>query len=377
MVEMKEMPRIQELESCFLGYPDVPREVTIKQDLLRLGHWFTDAAMERARDSLVKSYRQFSYDLVGMEQLSRKEHRRVPEWFMVRDGVYGLRPILVQTTLNPLSPYVVDVVEDDLKLVADGKTVCDVRFPSPMEYYNKAFDDGTPYHEIIAWGYFVTVFRYCQYWGPNEECRFCDINYNARQMKESKDFVFSAPVKPLSRVVEVAGAIQEEVTGATGFPVPIDFLITGGTITNKLRGKAEDDFYLEYVEALKWSGRRRYVILQVNAKDRETLKRYRGAGVDCYHANMEVWDRQLFEWINPGKNRRIGYDNWVRCLLDSVDVFGEGNVRPNFVCGMEMAQPHGFKTVEEAVSSTTEGLDFLMKHGVLPRLNTWRREPHS
>ena len=28
-----------------------------------------------------------------------------------------------------------------------------------MKYYSRKFDDGTAYHEIIAFGYFVTVFR--------------------------------------------------------------------------------------------------------------------------------------------------------------------------------------------------------------------------
>lgn len=92
---------------------------------------------------------------------------------------------------------------------------------------------------------------------------------------------------------------------------------------------------------------------------------------------MEVWDRSLFEWINPGKARKIGWENWVRWIIDSVDVFGEGNVRPNFVCGVEMARPHGFKRVEDAVASSTEGMEFLISHGVSPRFNHWRREPQS
>jgi hypothetical protein len=58
-------------------------------------------------------------------------------------------------------------------------------------------------------------------------------------------------------------------------------------------------------------------------------------------------------------------------MLDEVDVFGEGNVTPCFVEGVEMCQPWGFKTVDEAVKSTAEGWDFLMSHGVIPRPNLW------
>lgn len=366
---------LSRLESYFTKYSDMPREVILKQDLLRIGHWFTDSALEAASQSLVKSYRLFSYDLMPMKEMKRKEHRRIPEWFTIRGGDYRFRPVTVQTTLDAKSPYQVDVVDGQTKLLLEGRVICDVFFPKPLEYYSRKFENGTAYHEIIAYGYFVTVFRNCQYWGPDEECRFCDININARQMKESKDFTFNAPVKPVSAVVEVAHAIEEEATKEVGFTPAIDFIITGGTILKTLNGKDEDTFYLDYTSALKWGGRRRYINLQTNAKDKETMKRYRANGVDCHHANMEVWDKRLFEWINPGKNRRVGWENWVKWMVDSVDVFGETNVRPNFVCGLELAKPFGFATVKEAVASTSEGIDFMMRHGVFPRFNQWRREP--
>ena len=365
------------LESTFAKYSDVPREVILKQDLLRVGHWFTDAALEAASQSLVKSYRLFSYDLMPMTEMKRKEHRKIPEWFTIRGGDYGLRPVTVQTTLDSKSPYVIDVVEGQLRLLLEGREICQVSFPKRLKYYERKFEDGTAYHEIIAYGYFITVFRNCQYWGPDEECRFCDININVRQMKESKDFTFNAPVKPIEHMVEVARSIEQDATEEVGFRPSIDFIISGGTILKTLHGKDEDTFYLEYASALKWGGHRRTINLQTNAKDKETMKRYRAAGVDCHHANMEVWDKRLFEWINPGKARRVGWDNWVKWMVDSVDVFGESHVRPNFVCGLEMARPHGFPTVAEAVKSTSEGIDFMMQHGVFPRFNQWRREPGS
>ena len=101
------------------------------------------------------------------------------------------------------------------------------------------------------------------------------------------------------------------------------------------------------------------------------------AGVDIHHANMEVWDKRMFEIICPGKARQVGWDEWVKRLIDSVDVFGVCNVNPNFVVGVEMAQPWGFKDVDEAVASTTKGFDFLMSNGVVPRVTPWLIEPLS
>ncbi len=377
MVDDDSRSAVGELEGHMERFPDVPREVVVKIELLSKGHWFTDAALEAAAGSMVKSYRLFSYDLVPMDQMKRNESARVPEWFFIFQGIYDLRAVAVQTTMDPSSPYIVDVVDGRLVLTADGDVICNVSYPVEPAYYGKRFSDGVRYHEICAFGYFVTVFRQCQYWGPKEECRFCDINENARQMKQSKDFSLNLPVKDVDHVEEAGREVSRNLLAKEGYQAPVSFIITGGTITNKLRGMAENEFYAQYVRALKFGGPRRHVTLQTNAKTKDELSWLRKEGLDGHQANMEVWDARLFEWINPGKARRIGRDDWIKRTLDSVDVLGEGNVRPNFVAGIEMAKPHGFATMKDALASTAEGLEVLMSRGVDPRFNQWRREPRS
>ena len=92
---------------------------------------------------------------------------------------------------------------------------------------------------------------------------------------------------------------------------------------------------------------------------------------------MEVWDEKLFKWICPGKDKHIGYDEWIRRTIRAVDFWGRGRVHPNFVLGVEMAKPHGFDDVSSALKSTLGGWDFLMSHGVLPRYNLWTLEAGS
>ena len=377
LAPVKGAPRTAVLEGYFRKYPETPNEIVLKADLLGLGHWFSDAALEATAGTLVKSYRLFSYDLMPMSDMKRKESRKAPEDFIILGGRYGLRPVAIQTPLAADSPYVIDVVEGRLVLTSEGEVICEVRYPVAPKYYEKSFEDGTAYHEIVAFGSFVTAFRTCQYWGPDEECRFCDINENARQMKQSQDFTFTAPIKPVDYVHEAAKSVAAEIKQREGYSAPHYYILTGGTILNKLHGKTENEFYAEYVQALRTSGPRVHVELQTNAKPLAELKWLQQQGLNGHHSNMEVWDRRLFEWMNPGKNRRVGYDNWVKWMCDSVEVFGEGNVNPNFVGGIEMSRPYGFETVEEAVASTTEGLEFMMSHGVTPRFNQWRREPNS
>ena len=197
------------LESYFTRYSDVPKETILKQHLLSLGHWFSDAALEATAGALVKSYRLFSYDLVPMAELKRNEHRRVPEHFVLLNGPYRMRPVSIQTSLSPYSPYLIDVIDGRLVLTTHGRIVAEVRFPKTPDYYGKSLPDGTPYHEIVAFGSFITIFRNCQYWGAREECKFCDINENARQMKLSRDFTLTAPVKPVPDVVRVCTEVAD------------------------------------------------------------------------------------------------------------------------------------------------------------------------
>ena len=44
-------------------YPGVPKEVILKEDLLRLGLTFTDAAMEAALGCRTQAYYLFSYNI--------------------------------------------------------------------------------------------------------------------------------------------------------------------------------------------------------------------------------------------------------------------------------------------------------------------------
>ena len=67
----------------------------------------------------------------------------------------------------------------------------------------------------------------------------------------------------------------------------------------------------------------------------------------------------------------------MKLMIEEVDVFGEGNVVGGFVAGVEMAQPWGFKEVDEAVKSTTQGMEYLMRHGVVPRPLSWGIEGRS
>ena len=141
---------ISDLEQYFRRFPDVPREVIVKIELLSRGFWFTDAALAATKGSMVKSWRLFSYDRVSMDQYQRNEAHMVPEYIFIFQGPYDLRSIMVQMSMDPKSPYVVDVVEGRLVLTSGGEVICNVGYPVKPAYYAKSFPDGVKYNEIIS-----------------------------------------------------------------------------------------------------------------------------------------------------------------------------------------------------------------------------------
>ena len=96
------------------------------------------------------------------------------------------------------------------------------------------------------------------------------------------------------------------------------------------------------------------------ALPREDVQRYKDYGISIYHPNYEVWDARLFSIICPGKERYVGDPSGLRRILDAAEVFGPRHVIPNFVAGIELARPFGFTTVDEAIASTVEGLDYFI-----------------
>ncbi|MCH8269138.1 MAG: radical SAM protein, partial [Acidobacteria bacterium] len=78
-----------------------------------------------------------------------------------------------------------------------------------------------------------------------------------------------------------------------------------------------------------------------------------------------------------GKHRYVGRQKWMDRILAAREVFGASCVIPNFVAGIEMARPHGFDSVGDAIRSTAEGLEFFMSQGITPRFTTWCPEPTS
>jgi hypothetical protein len=370
-------PTVEEYAS---RYPDVPREVILKEDLLRLGMSLTDSAIEAARGCRTQAYYLFSYNISGHGEMKEGVSTEAPEDIIFRGGPYDLRRTWVRVVLNHESPYQLDVIDDETTITQNGVPVAEAVYPEKPSYYGRTLEDGMRFEQVIPLLYnsyaFITTFRACHYWGDKEECKFCDINYNLRELRQlTGDHVTADAIKDRDKLVDVLDAMAQEPDPGKRM---ITVIMTGGSIVRKVRGGPDNaaDFNIPYVEAIRDRiGHRIPIVMITESQPMDRLARMRDAGITCHNANLEVFDESLFKAICPGKEKYIGYETWVRRLLEAVNVLGEGRVTPNMVSGLEMAQPWGFKTVKEAVTSARSGFEFLMSQGVIPHLDTWCIEP--
>jgi hypothetical protein len=366
------------LDQLFTRFPHVPREAVIKEDLLRGGMRFHASALtdNEAGEVKPKSYFIFSFDHKTLGELGEAARRRPPEEIALVGGPHELRRTIVSVRVNPDSPYeVAREADGSLRISLDGQRLADVVLPPMPPYYRQPLGNGKSVMEIaptIQWGYLVylTVLRLCQYFGAKEECQYCDINHNWRQHKAAGRPYTG--VKPVDEVLEALAIIDQHDIERTSQA----YTLTGGSVTSRVDGLEEADFYGRYAEAIearfpgRWIGK---VVAQ--ALPRADVQRFKDYGIRIYHPNYEVWDKRLFEIICPGKERYVGRDEWHRRIFDAAEVFGARYVIPNFVAGVEMARPFGFASVDEAIASTAEGLDHFMSRGVTPRFTTWCPEP--
>lgn len=370
---MQPANQFDHLESYFKKYPDVPREVIVKEELLREGFSVTKAAQELAHRT--KAYQLFSWDRSKVEELEDPSVTvKFPHDLYLTGGIYSLQQTRIRVRTAKESPYLIDVAEGRLAVLdrASGHIIVETGtiIPEP-KCFAKTFEDGTSYREIGTHDLDFIVFRQCQYWGAHEECKYCDINNNAKSKLRQGQVKSIAPKK----VEQVAQFTKEVLAEAEEFLPewrPISTHLNGGSITKTVEGLDEVEFYLRYVDAIQERvGARLPILLQTTPWPKEVEKEVAKRRNISRFSNYEVWDQNLFAVICPGKNKLIGRKEWIKRVLDQVDIFGEGHVAPGFVAGVEMAQPWGFKTVEEAVRSTTEGIELMMSHGVVPRPISW------
>jgi len=313
-------------------YPDYPRFIILKMDMYRRGVAFSDEVT--------------------------KKYGGNPGPMLLRDGT----SVVVGGKTQMPDHYTVHFHNGGLGIFYEDEYVEEIEFPPTPLFYSETTSRGTPMtgianvrpQAINLWSY-----NYCHYFEGGNQCKFCSagLYFNERKKKLGNN----ADLDPQDISETIAEILKE--------PGRFSMLIlTGGSDP---RGDEPFDYevnrYIEVLQAVgeNFSEKQFPSHITCSAFSKKQLKRLHDeTGVMRYCPDLEVWDKDLFKWICPGKEKFVGQDMWINSMFDALEVFGEGSVCTNIVAGCEMAEPHGFKTVDEALKSNIEGCEYLAKRGI-------------
>jgi hypothetical protein len=347
------------------AHPGFPRLIARKIDVQRRGVHYTQAA-EAALDPAIHQLR--SPYIFGSRDGAIKP---LPESLLLRDGT----TILVDPTPPEQDPYVVDHRDGRFVLIDGGTEVEEVDLWPKPAYYDKTTTSGIKMSLLVsARPQRLNVFQssYCHFWADDEGCRFCDIVTHTKQQREE----MGVPTR--LRPEDVRETIAEAIKEPGRFT---NFCLTAGSVTKGAEiFDQEVAFYIELLQSIGSLFKTRKFPSQLIASafnERQLARLYEETGLSSYTSDLEVLNEDLFNWICPGKARRVGYQEWKNRLVRAVDIFGRGNVGTGLVGGVELARPNGFKTEAEALSSTLAEADWLADRGVTTVYIVWVPRPGS
>jgi len=395
---MKENNHELSFEEVAKKYPDFPRLVLRKIDTALRGIIFTEKALQRAKEE--GAFYDASADFTLEGGLTSNKVPVIGGVFF-RDGTYvlGLESVTrgfhspSATLVRRGSPYTLDVVNGKLYLVNREGQVEEVYFAPVPEYFYKKTSRGTPMIKVISSRapnrISINISSgYCHFFKEKLPCKFCNVI----------PWSLEKGLPPLANLEDIYETVNEALEEEGGFTSI--HLIAGSdprgnlprpfaqdeNVTQRLdarglpifsrakgRGKPYEKEVNEYIKVLRtlqrcfgsaFGGEKINAQAIASAFPREQLLRLKEAGLSAYRSNLEVWDEKLFQWVCPGKAKYFGRQYWIDCILSAVEIFGRGNVFTQLVAGAELAQPYGFKTIDEAIASDLECAEFFARHGI-------------
>lgn len=245
------------------------------------------------------------------------------------------------------------VVEDDRPVLYDeGTRIGEIAFLKGNPTSEKLLSTGEKVRDITnitqQGSLHVMYSNECSLKDQGEDCLFCAFNERAKDGARNKVLLKSP--KQVAEAYDIARQAG----------VANHFRITGGFVPER----REVEYYLDVADAIheKYSSFYGAAIVGAPA-DLSVIPKYKEAGFANISTNLEVWDKNIFAAICPGKEKRNGgWRHWLETLEYSVDIFGKGNVHSTIVGGLEPKD------------STLEGIEYLASKGIVCHFSAFRPE---
>ncbi len=350
----------KEWEAACKQNPDMSPFVLLKLSMVWHGVKLTEKALDRLQEP---DYCFGTLEPFGISFEGRSSRRAMPGAILLRDATF----VYINYGENYASPYLADWDAEKGKfwLKEGNDRIDEIDFVPRPSFFGKTTSKGTPMEavaEVRAQKLILTAFQKCRLWEGGKQCHFCAFFTGGKSLGEvdCQDIY-----ETVHEALKEPGRYSEiYLSGGTDFGGEPPF-------------SQEVERYIRVLQAIgrNFSGKFPSQLM-APAYPRQVLQQiFNETGLTCYCPNIEVWDKQLFQTLCPGKEQWVGHDEWIQRTVDAVEVFGKGMVCTQVVAGAELAKPYGFATTDEALKSNFEACEFFAKNGVICLSTIWR--PHK
>jgi hypothetical protein len=243
-------------------------------------------------------------------------------------------------------------------LFYEDSPVCPVEFNKRPNFFNRTLRDGTDCKKIISmYGrYIFALFidSYCVYFEKGVPCKFCSLKPSRNTYgKDNESVINSEMAKEASEIaVETDGERIKYVMYTAGTPLEID------------KGYERQIDVIRKVKLL-FSDKVKHHLTIIPTSNRENLEKAKMAGLDSIAFDLEIFDKDLFSKLCPGKSIFIGRDGFIDDLKMARDVFGHSNVKVGFVGGLE------------PIDSLKAGMEFFGSMGISVAINVFHPDKNT
>ncbi|AYZ64905.1 hypothetical protein EGY31_16515 [Burkholderia multivorans] len=297
-----------------------------------------------------RRYYENTYGYCVTNRNIKREHR-IPQVLLLGDD------LVVSVLRREGSPWRLRFEGERLALYHENEFHQDVELPEALPFFGKTLKDGARTDDVISAYGAVTpgFFLYpdCHYFDKGKPCGFCSLRKARRTVGKPLVTEFSR-----ERMLETTRIIQK-----SGWNIPM--------ITNTCGTPPDDEgtrrAIIEPLQAIR-DAREPGVRMHVLAHpphDFRLIDEYKAAGVTSIAFNLEVYGREDFARICPGKDQYYGYDRWWEALDYAKEVFGEYEVYCGLVWGVEPIQ------------SSMEGMEAILSRGIGLATNVFHADPGS
>jgi len=353
--------KLLEMQKLAEAFPGFSPFILLKLSMIRNGVILTTKANERLMQSDLSFHTEEAF---GLQYGKTKRNTAMPGPVLLRDASFAY----INWGEYYPDPYIADYdAEANKFFLYDGNELVDeIGFVPKPQFFGKKTSKGIPMETIAdvrTQKLIMSTYKKCAFRDMGKHCKFCAFFCNGAGGDIETD--------PDDAYEVVKEAIKEPGRFA-------EIQLSGGTdLAGSYRFEREEMRYIRIWQAIGKNFTGRFPSqLMSPAYPKEILKRiYDNTGITSCSLNIEIADKKLFKEYCPGKEKYIGYDNWIKNLCDAVEIFGKGNVCTQIVAGAELAGKSGFKDINEALESNFKVCEMLAKNGVVFLGSVWR--PHA